>query len=117
MAIAEAYYNEENYGVSLMGAAQSTAVDIARCAEAIRSLAEDDAKRKAFGASGRARAQNTFDWKHIIRAYEDLWRELAEKRRAAAKPGVPQELAGDASGLSQPVAHVRELPDQNSRPR
>ena len=49
MAIAEAYYNEENYGVSLMGSAQSTSIDIGRCAEAMRILADDDAKRRAMG--------------------------------------------------------------------
>jgi starch synthase len=90
MAIAEAYYNQENYGVSLMGAAQSTAVDIEQCAKAIHMLADDDAKRRSFGDNGRTRAQHFFEWRHIIKAYEDLWRELAQKRQATApKPGVP----------------------------
>jgi glycosyltransferase involved in cell wall biosynthesis len=91
MDIAEAYYNTENYGVSLMGAAQSTAVDIDRCTEAIVTLAKDAAKRKAFGASGRARAESIYDWRHIIKAYEDLWQALADKRRAGPrKSGIPQ---------------------------
>lgn len=91
MAIAENYYNNGNYGVALMGASQSTAVDIEACATAFQALAEDASRRKSFGENGRARAQSTYDWKHIIKAYEDLWQELAAKRRAAPRPAaVPQ---------------------------
>lgn len=91
MAIAEHYYNHGNYGISLLGAAQSTSVDIDRTAEAITTLANDDAKRHSFGASGRERALAVFDWKHIIKRYEDLWREQAAQRqtmtrRASAPP-------------------------------
>jgi len=90
MAIAEAYYNQENYGVSLMGAAQSTALDIARCAEAIATLANDDAKRRAFGANGQERARAVYDWQHIIKQYENLWRDLAAQRQATPpRPAVP----------------------------
>jgi len=82
LAIAEAYYNEDNYGVSLMGAAQSTSIDIELCARAIRILAEDDARRRGFGDNARTRAQNIFDWRHIIKAYEELWQDLAKKRQS-----------------------------------
>lgn len=90
LEIADHYYNEQNYGVSLTGASQSTAVDIARGAEVIAALAKDGALRRAMGAEGRARAQNNFDWKNVIKAYEALWKDLAAKRQAAAgKPEVP----------------------------
>src|SRR6202012_1560045 len=62
LAIADAYYNQNNSGVSLMGTAQSTAVDIEACAKAIRILADDEAKRREFGDQGRTRAQHMFDW-------------------------------------------------------
>ena len=79
MAIAEAYYNEENYGVSLVGASQSTAIDIDRCAEAFVLLAEDSNKRRLFSENSRKRARDTFDWKHIIHSYEELWQQLEEQ--------------------------------------
>ena len=113
MAIAGANtYNTENYGISLMGAAQSTSVDIGRCAEAgIRTLAEDDAKRRTFGASGKARAAATFDWSHIIKAYEDLWQTLSEKRRAKPRiSGVPQNWQAFHPAFPNPWQMFRSFP-------
>lgn len=81
LAIAEAYYNEENYGISLVGASQSTALDIGLCADAFVALADDNMRRQ-FSESARARALDTYDWKHIITSYEALWEELAYKRQS-----------------------------------
>ncbi|MER2519747.1 MAG: glycosyltransferase family 4 protein [Bdellovibrionales bacterium] len=85
-ALAEAYFNERNYGIALMGASQSTAVDIARCAEAFRTLADNDSLRETMGQNGRARAQSVFDWSHVIKAYEALWNDLAQRRQGLADP-------------------------------
>jgi hypothetical protein len=84
--LAENYYNENNYGVSLVAASQSTALDIRKCAEAIQQLADDAGQRQSMGQSGRARAQGTFDWRHIIKAYEELWRDLARRRQSMPAP-------------------------------
>jgi glycosyltransferase involved in cell wall biosynthesis len=116
MAIAEAYYNEGNYGVSLMGAAQSTAVDIEKCAVALRILAEDDAKRKSFGEQGRTRAQNIFDWRHIIKAYEALWTELAQKRRAMPGPGVPDNWQAMHPSYPNPYKMFASFPTATLAP-
>jgi hypothetical protein len=117
LAIAEHYFNQENYGVSLMGAAQSTAVDIDRCAASIRALAEDAAKRQAFGASGRARTRDIYDWRHIIKAYEDLWRDLAEKRRAAPpEPVVPQNWQAVHPAFPNPLQMFRSFPSITLKP-
>ncbi|MGE3622882.1 MAG: glycosyltransferase family 4 protein [Bdellovibrionales bacterium] len=122
MAIAEQYYNEQNYGVALVGASQSTFVDTARCAEAFAALAGDAAKRRQMGESGRARAQDVFDWRHIIKAYEELWREIAQKRRAAPRrapvppgwaamhPAFPNPwrmFAGFPGGFLSPATRLR----------
>lgn len=84
MAVAQMYYNENNYGVALAGAAQSTSVDIAACTKAYALLIENAELRHAFGQNAKTRAQDVFDWKHIIRAYDDLWRSLSEQRAATA---------------------------------
>jgi starch synthase len=36
-----------------------------------------------MGASGAARARELYDWKVVVRAYEELWARLAELRRSA----------------------------------
>lgn len=96
-ALANHFFNENNYGVYLAAAAQSTAIDIAAAAEAFAALANDPAKRAAMGQSGNTRAQNTYDWKVIIPAYEALWSELSARNKAAAH--------GPATPASWPAAH------------
>jgi glycosyltransferase involved in cell wall biosynthesis len=109
--LAENYLNQNNYGVSLVAASQSTALDINRCAEALRILADDDEKRLGMGASGRARAQNTFDWSHIIKAYEKLWQELAKKRAASpASACVPVDWAAAHPAYPNPWRMFASFP-------
>ena len=111
LAIAEAYYNQDNYGVALMGAAQSTSVDIESCARAIQILAEDDEKRRSFGANGRARAWEVFDWRHIIPAYESLWRDLARQRAAGpVQPDVPPNWQAAHPAYPNPWAMFAGFP-------
>ena len=117
MAVAEAYFNFENYGISLMGASQSTVVDVARCAEAIATLANDDAKRAAFGASGRERARGTYDWQHIIPQYETLWRDQEERRRALPqKPQTPANWQAVHPGYPNPWKMFESFPTRHLRP-
>ncbi|MFY9287413.1 MAG: glycosyltransferase family 4 protein [Alphaproteobacteria bacterium] len=111
LAIAEAYYNEENYGVSLMASAQSTTIDVEKCAKAIQILADDAAKRRSFGDNGRIRAQNMFDWRHIIKAYENLWQQLAEQRQAKPpKAGIPIGWQAVHPGFPNPWAMFKSFP-------
>lgn len=117
MAIAEQYYNTENYGISLMGVAQSTAVDIDRCVDALHTLIEDDGKRKAFGISGRARAQAVYDWRHIIKAYEDLWQSLDDKRRATPlRPALPENWPAFHPAFPNPLDMFRSFPSTHLAP-
>jgi starch synthase len=67
--------------------AQSTAVDIDACAEAIARLAGDAALRRRMGDAGRRRAETIYDWRHVIAAYQALWQELATSRSRAAALG------------------------------
>jgi len=118
MGIAEAYYNEENYGISLMGASQSTAVDIEECAKAIEALASDGDKRRSLGFSGRQRALGMFDWKNIIKSYEDLWKALAEKRAATPpKPQLPPGWQAVHPAYPNPFEMFRSFPSSVIAPQ
>ena len=65
---------------------ETVAVDTEAAAEAIARLADDPALRRRIGEAGRARAHATYAWPQVIRAYEALWGELAERRAAAGAP-------------------------------
>lgn len=67
---------------------ETVAVDTEAAAEAIARLADDPALRRRMGEAGRARATATYAWPRVIRSYEALWTELAERRAAAGDPSV-----------------------------
>lgn len=74
---------------------ETVAVDTEAAAEAIARLADDAELRRRMGEAGRARAA-AFAWPRVIRAYEALWAELAERRAAAgALPATPLSIAPD----------------------
>ncbi|MEK0188548.1 glycosyltransferase family 4 protein, partial [Microcoleus anatoxicus] len=72
----------------------ATAVDIDACTNALCQLIADSELRKRMGENGRQRVREIYDWKVVIAAYEELWRELAEIRVSAPesvplKAGMP----------------------------
>jgi len=76
----------EIYGGFLAKTALCTAIDVEMAAEALKSLIEDKNKRASMGEKARERARATYDWRHIIPAYEALWKERAKKRAPNRKP-------------------------------
>jgi glycosyltransferase involved in cell wall biosynthesis len=58
----------------------ATAVDPEGCVEAFVALARDPGLRRRMGEAGRHRAKNLFDWATVVGAYQELWRELGERR-------------------------------------
>jgi glycosyltransferase involved in cell wall biosynthesis len=78
----------------------ATAVDIDACTRALCQLIADSELRKRMGENARQRVKEIYDWKVVIAAYEDLWRELAEIRitapeSAPVKAGMPPYPLGD----------------------
>lgn len=78
----------------------ATAVDIDACTRALCQLIENPELRKRMGENARQRAKEIYDWKVVIAAYEQLWRELAEIRvlapeSAPLKAGKPPYPLGD----------------------
>ncbi|MBL0403021.1 glycosyltransferase family 4 protein [Microvirga aerilata] len=78
----------DSYDSYIGQASTAVSVDIDATAAAFERLASEPDLRRRMGESGAARAREVFDWKVIIRAYENLWQELG-KLRTAAEPGPP----------------------------
>jgi glycosyltransferase involved in cell wall biosynthesis len=84
----------DNYDHYCGFTSQFVAVDPTACAAAYARLIEDPALRRQMGAAARERAVTQFDWRIVINRYQQLWAELAERRRKAPesvprKPGRP----------------------------
>jgi glycosyltransferase involved in cell wall biosynthesis len=74
-----------NYSMFIANAAMVTSVDVDAAARAIHQLADNAELRLRMGESGRRRARDVYDWRVVIRAYEELWGELATRRTSAAE--------------------------------
>jgi glycosyltransferase involved in cell wall biosynthesis len=79
----------DTYDHYIANCCQITSVDIAACTRMCLELIARPERRREMGASGRRRAQDVFDWKHVIKAYQELWAELDAIRRGATAESVP----------------------------
>nr|WP_246205682.1 glycosyltransferase family 4 protein [Microvirga arsenatis] len=79
----------DSYDSYIGQASTAVAVDIDETAAAFERLASDPDLRRRLGANGAARARELFDWKVIVRAYEELWQELAAMRSAGETASSP----------------------------
>lgn len=82
----------DNYDRYIGNASLFVAVDIEATKEACARLAGDADLRRRMGAAARERALAVFDWPVVIRQYQELWGELAQ-RRAAAPASKPTLIA------------------------
>lgn len=84
--LARDHWNELlQYNSFIARAAMSTSVDVDICTRTLLQLIENPTLRKQLGAAGLARAQNEFDWRHVIAKYEALWNDLAARRQVDAE--------------------------------
>lgn len=56
-------------------------VDISATVRAFKTLFSSPSLRKKMGENAQQRAREVYDWNAIVRRYESLWEELAERRR------------------------------------
>jgi len=94
------------------GASQSTAVHAGSAATALIRMIDDMGLRRSMGAAGRARARELYDWPVIVRAYQALWAELAERRKAAPEMVPPAKGRAVRPMAQDPFALFREFPTQ-----
>jgi starch synthase len=78
----------DNYDMYCGLSCALVAVDIGATTAAFVQLLGDPALRRRLGDAGRARAQQAYDWRHIMSRYEILWAQQHAQRLAAA-PGHP----------------------------
>jgi glycosyltransferase involved in cell wall biosynthesis len=101
-----------SYDHFLAECSQATAVDVEAFAEAVARLVADADLRRRLGAAGRARAESTYDWRHVIRAYEGLWSEqdAAREARRRAAPGPPAGAGRGPSCYPEPLVSFAGYP-------
>lgn len=80
---------EDDYDRFIGTASLCAAIDVEQCVAWLVRLAENAALRASLGRSGKQRALSCYDWRHIVRAYQELWQELQNVRRADASPQAP----------------------------
>ncbi|GAB2175085.1 glycosyltransferase family 4 protein [Dongia sp. agr-C8] len=103
--LADRHANQlDNYDHYCGFTSQFVAVDPEACTAAYARLAGDPNLRRQMGAAARERAVALFDWRVVVKQYQQLWAELAERRKSAPE-SVPR-LAG------QPVQPTRADPYQ-----
>jgi hypothetical protein len=72
---------EISYAQFLGECNQAAIVDNAATAQAFTHLLGDPELRERMGSAGRTRAVEQFAWKHIVAAYESLWRAQEQERQ------------------------------------
>ena len=90
--------------------AQHTAVHVGRTAEALGRLIASPELRAAMGAAGRRRALEEFAWPVVVRRYQELFAELAERREPAAAPPGPTARHRMPPLRNDPFADFAALP-------
>lgn len=90
-ALADAYANDSiTYDLYIGYASQMTAVEVPAFADALEALVRDPERRRRMGEAGRQRVRSLYDWSVVVPAYQDLWTELAERRRADTESAPPR---------------------------
>ncbi|MBD2748770.1 glycosyltransferase family 4 protein [Microvirga sp. BT688] len=84
----------DSYDSYIGQASTAVAVGVDATAAAFERLAADPDLCRRMGANGAARARERFDWKVIVRAYEDLWQELAALKNSGQAAPSPEAMRG-----------------------
>jgi len=72
----------------------AVAVDLGELESRLLALVSDEGLRRRMGASGQARARESFDWSVVFKSYQALWDEQnAIRAKAVADPDMGSWLA------------------------
>lgn len=103
---------QDNYNHYIANVANYVAVDIHAAAKAYIALIEQKDLRYKMGRAARSRAEQIYDWKHIIHSYQDLWAELAAIRQSNTKSavGVDNIIVKNKPPLTDPYLLFQHYP-------
>jgi glycosyltransferase involved in cell wall biosynthesis len=85
----------DNYVQYCANVSALTQVDVPELVVRIVDLARNPDLRMRMGQAGQARARQVYDWAQVIPQMQDLWADLAARRRQAVQPSprtAPQAL-------------------------
>jgi alpha-maltose-1-phosphate synthase len=90
-AVADAHVLDNlSYDLYIGFVSQMTVVDVPAFADALEALVRDPNRRRQMGEAGRRRVRERYDWSVVVRTYQDLWSELAERRRVDTEIAPPR---------------------------
>jgi hypothetical protein len=106
----------ETYQAYVGSVAQHTAVHVGRAAEALHALIVSPQKRSEMGASAAQRARDCFSWPVVIGHYNELFRELAARRRAMSPGQAPRPRSRVSPLRGEPFADFTGFSTQTLQP-
>ncbi|MBH8555999.1 glycosyltransferase family 4 protein [Nostocaceae cyanobacterium CENA357] len=116
--LGSAYLSDNlNYSSYIAHSSMVIAVDIDAASRALIELITNPEMRKRLGENGRQRARQTYDWRVVIAAYEELWQELATVRNTAPmsapvlRGSPPAPLCDDPFRLFAHYTNIKLTPD------
>ena len=107
----------DTYDVYCGQTSQFVAVDPQAVAKAYMTLIDSPDLRRRMGEAARQRAVESFDWSVIIHRYQDLWRDLAERRARAAEIAPPQAQKPAHPARADPFFAFAEYPTEILSPQ
>ncbi len=100
----------DSYNAYVGASSQFVAVDVEAAADAIVTLAQDEALRKTMGQAAQAYARSHLDWRVLIPRYEALWEEQNQRRIAAAH--APRKATNEDPWRMDPFRIFASYPSQ-----
>lgn len=104
------FTGRDTYDQYIGHVSQCISVDAGATADAFMALATNAELRRTMGEKGRDRARQYFDWSCVIASYQQLWSDLAARRRKAAATGVAAIKASGSPLRGDPFAVFAHYP-------
>ncbi|MEJ1935838.1 glycosyltransferase family 4 protein [Nostoc sp. NIES-2111] len=106
----------DGYDQYIAHAAMFAMVDIPATVTALETLARNPDLRQSMGETGRKRARETYAWPVIIRQFEELWAEQAERRGRGVEAGAVAAGRQVNPAMPDPFSAYASYPTRALRP-
>lgn len=106
----------DGYDQYVAHAAMFAMVDIPATVTAFETLVRNPDLRQSMGETGRKRARETYAWPVIIRQYEELWAEQAERRGRGVEVAALPAGREVNPAMPDPFSAYAAYPSRSLRP-